>query len=149
METGEAQMMRPIEKVLSRLKHKRIGPGKYLAFAPTRSERTPSVSIKELEDGGLLLHDFGGDSTADILTAIGLNLADLFPERPSSHQARRPVNRAFFPSDVFEIARQEIGVAAIVAADLVKKREVTEQDYARLLEASVRLGRIAEAAYGR
>lgn len=140
-------MMRPIEKILSRLEHKKIGAGKYMAFAPTRQERTPSISIKELDDGGLLLHDFGGDSTADILSAIGLNLADLFPDRPDHHHAGRPVHRAFFPSDVFEIARQEIGVAAVIAHDMAAGKAISKSDHARLLEAAARLNRIAEAAY--
>ena len=61
----------------------------------------------------------------------------------------RPERRPFLPPDVFEIAGREIAVAAIVACDLHRNREVSEADYERLLTAAQRLDGIAKAAYGR
>ena len=57
--------------------------------------------------------------------------------------------RPFFPSDVFDIARREIGIVAILAADLHKNKAVCDADYERLYTAVERLDGIAWAAYGR
>jgi len=56
---------------------------------------------------------------------------------------------AFFPAAVFEVARREIAVASIVAADMHKQKNISEQDYQRLWQCVDRLHDIAGAAYGR
>ncbi|MNZ12505.1 hypothetical protein D3C78_293830 [compost metagenome] len=82
-------MSSPIDLVLSRLDGvKPTGKGKWMARTPTREDRTPSLSIRELDDGRVLLKDFGGDDTPDVLAAIGLTFADLYP-----NSARRPARR--------------------------------------------------------
>ena len=78
--------------------------------------------------------------------AVGLEFDALFPPRPIEHA--NPERRPFMPSDVFEIARMEVSVVAIIAADMHKAHAVSEQDYERLLTAANRLANIAEAAYG-
>ena len=60
-----------------------------------------------------------------------------------------PVRRPWIPSDVFEIARREIGIVAIIACDMHKTKTVTEAGYARLFLAVQRLDDIAGAAYGK
>jgi len=66
-----------IIKRLDRVKN--IGPGKWIARCPAHSDSTPSLSIKETEDGVILLHCFAGCNTRAILDAIGLDYSDLFP----------------------------------------------------------------------
>lgn len=85
-------MSAPIDLVLSRLDGvKATGRGKWMARTPTREDKTPSLSIRELDDGRVLLKDFGGDDTAAVLAAIGLTFADLYPG--SEHRpARREPN---------------------------------------------------------
>ena len=64
--------------LLSRLDGvKPTGPGKWMARSPCRKDRTPSLSVRELEDGRTLLHDFGGASVEEVLTAVGLTFSDL------------------------------------------------------------------------
>lgn len=71
---------RPGEIILQRLdKVKRYGKG-WVACCPAHEDRDPSLSIKEAEDGKVLLHCFAGCETKDVLAAIGLDLRDLFPE---------------------------------------------------------------------
>ncbi|MBV2134067.1 virulence-associated protein E [Pseudomonas sp. MAP12] len=79
-------MPSPIDLVLSRLDGvKPTGRGKWMARTPTRKDKTPSLSIRELDDGRVLLKDFGGDDTPDVLAAIGLTFSDLYPD-----SVRRP-----------------------------------------------------------
>ena len=77
----------------------------------------------------------------------GLEFDALFPPKPIEHA--KPERRPFFPQDVYEIARMEVSVVAIIAADMHKQRAVSETDYERLLTAANRLSNIAEAAYGK
>ncbi|MDE2264100.1 MAG: hypothetical protein KGL45_16380 [Gammaproteobacteria bacterium] len=47
------------------------GPGRWLARCPAHEDRSPSLSIRELDDGRVLLHDFGGCDTQAVLDALG------------------------------------------------------------------------------
>lgn len=141
--------MRPIEPILARVEHKRVRPGVYSFRVPTREDKHWSGRLRECDDGRVLLWDFGGDNASDILDAIGLTLADLFPkpELGTHHFAR--LRRPFMPADIFDVARLEVGVVAMVAADMHAGRTITAEDFERVLTAAGRLSRIAEAAYAR
>src|SRR5256885_1708652 len=72
----------PYELILSHATGvKRLGSDKAIFKSPTRDERTASVSVCRGANGAVLLHDFGGDSAVDVLNAMGLSLASLFPQR--------------------------------------------------------------------
>jgi hypothetical protein len=136
------------DTLLSRLnKVKRTGPGKWIACCPAHQDRHPSMGIREMDDGRVLIRCYSGCGAADILGAVGLDFSDLFPPKPIEHA--NPERRPFMPSDVYEVARMEVGVVAIIAADMHKQRAVSDADYDRLLAAANKLSRIAEAAYGR
>src|SRR5580765_7266512 len=63
------------ELLLSKLDGVRSrGPDAWLARCPAHDDRRPSLSIRELPDGRLLVHDFAGCSVEDVLTALGLDL---------------------------------------------------------------------------
>ena len=136
------------DALLSRLDGvRRTGAGRWLARCPGHEDKSPSLSVREMDDGRILLHDFAGCDVEQILGAVGLTFDALFPERPIEYG--KPERRPFLPSDVFEIARFEISVVAIIAADLHKSRTVTEADYQRVFTAVERLNGISEAAYGK
>ena len=137
-----------VDALIERLEGvKRTGPGRWIAKSPVREDHTPSLCVRELDDGRVLLHDFGGGSVEEILAAVGLTFADLFPPKPIEHIPRE--RRPFLPADIFEIVRCEVGVVAVIAADLHKNKAVAESDYQRLFTAANRLDGIARAAYGR
>jgi hypothetical protein len=73
-------------KLLGRLERvKQTGPGRWLACCPAHEDRSPSLSIRETDDGRVLLHDFGGCEVGDVLAAPGLALADLFSRQLPEH----------------------------------------------------------------
>jgi len=138
--------MSPADKLLPRLRQvRRTGPGRWIASSPTREDRHPSLAIRELEDGRLLLHDFGGDAVADVLAVLGLELGDLFPvsPRPSAKSNKRPFNA----TDVLALVAMESSVAVVVCADVLRQREVSEADFGRLLTAAQRLGDAVEVCH--
>ncbi len=127
-------MPAPIDVVLPRLDGvKANGHGKWMARTPTRADKTPSLSIRELDDGRVLLHDFGGDSTADVLAAIGLTFADL---RPDGDQ--RPARRGPSRSAV----EHERRIVAIGLSLLAQGGKLPRSDLERLEVARRRLAQM-------
>lgn len=82
----------PADKFLSLVEYRHTGPDRGLFRVPSRKDRNMSGTFRELPDGRLLIFDHGGDSPAEILDAIGLQLGDLFPEPmvARGHPERRP-----------------------------------------------------------
>ena len=135
------------DKLLSRLlRVKRTGPGKWIASCPTREDKSPSLAIREMDDGRVLLHDFGGDDVEAILAAVGLSFTDLYPAQPGT--PTNPSRRPFNASDVLSLVAFESSVAVIVISDVVKRDSATEQDLGRMLVAAQRLGNAAEVCNG-
>jgi len=141
--------MSPAENLLQRLHGvKRTAPGKWIALSPTRDERTPSLAIRERDDGAVLLHDFGGSSVLEIVESVGLTVADLFTPRQASPGAgTKPDRRPFNASDLIDIAAFEAGLAVLVVSDIFSDKP--EVDFDRLLVAASRLADIKEAIHGR
>jgi hypothetical protein len=76
--------MRPLDRVLGKLEHvKRSGKG-HAARCPAHEDREASLSIRDGDDGRVLLKCFAGCSTEAIVGALGLEMRDLFPPRPRS-----------------------------------------------------------------
>jgi hypothetical protein len=126
---------------------KQTGPGRWLARCPAHPDRRPSLSVRELGDGRVLVHDFGGCEVGNVLAALGLNIADLFPERLPQHNYR--ASHSKIPArDLLETISEETSVVALVAADLLKRRSVTEEDWTRLAQAASRLHRARDHLNG-
>lgn len=138
--------MSAADKLLSRLQRvKRTGPGRWIASSPTREDRHPSLAIRELDDGRLLVHDFGGDDVSQVLAAVGLDLADLYPAPRES--PTRPTRRPFNASDVLALVACETSVAVVVCSDVLRNRAVSSTDFDRLLTAAQRLSHAAEVCH--
>ena len=79
----------PADKLLPRLdKVRQVKPGKWIARCPAHDDKSPSLHITEAEDGKLLVKCWAGCSVVKIVTAVGLELRDLFPD--SGSKPRRP-----------------------------------------------------------
>lgn len=114
-------MTAPIDLVLGRLdKVKPAGAGKWKACCPSHEDRDPSLSIREAEDGKVLLHCWAGCETRDIAAAIGLELRDLFPGGERRNARRGPSKAAQqFEATIISIALSELRQGKqLPAADL-------------------------------
>lgn len=135
------------DALLARLDHvKRTGPGRWLARCPGHADRSPSLSIRELEDGRILLHDFAGCDVEQIIGAIGLDFDALFPERPIEYGKRE--RRPFNAGDVLEIIASETTLVAVAACNLRQGIVLSDADHERLLLASERLNEARRLANG-
>lgn len=71
-------MKSPLEKVLERLTGAKESSNGRTACCPGHDDRQPSLSVREQDDGRVLLHCFSGCGIEAICDGMGLSLADLF-----------------------------------------------------------------------
>ena len=135
------------DNLLSRLAGvRKSGNGRWKALCPKHGDKHASLSIRELDDGRVLVHCFAGCETVDVMHAIGLPMWELFPDAPSFHlpKARRP----FAPMDVLRAVAQESLVAATISSNLRHDTKLSETDHDRLWTAATRLQSAYEVATG-
>jgi hypothetical protein len=65
----------PIDIVLSHLEGVHRSGAGYMAKCPNHADRQASLSIKEGDDGRVLLHCFASCGTADVVVSAGLAFA--------------------------------------------------------------------------
>ena len=121
--------------LLSRLrKVRRTKPGHWMASCPTRDDKTPSLSIRELDDGRVLLHDFGGSDYFEILSALGIQPIELVPDHLRHHQATTEPHKAPLPCcDAIIAVAFQASVVQIAAEDLLNRgTKLSERDLDQL-----------------
>ncbi len=132
--------MTAVEKILNRLDGvHRSSDGKWRAICPCHGGRSLAIADR---DGRALIWCHAGCETGDVLSSLGLELADLF-DRPLDHSRER-VRRAWSASDVLDLVLAEVAVVAVVAADLAERRPISATDWYRLSQASSRLARLEQ-----
>lgn len=127
------------ETLLARLEGVRqTGPGRWTARCPAHEDRSPSLSIRETDEGIILLNDFAGCCAADIVAALGLMLSDLFPER-LTHCAKptRP-NHWHAAREALRAVSAEALLVALAAENISKGMKFSPEDHARLILAAGR-----------
>ena len=138
--------------LLDRLAHvKQTAPGRWLARCPAHEDRSPSLSIRELEDGRVLLHDFGGCGTEAVLDSLGLEMQALFPERLPQTRAGvgySPSHSRIPARDLLEALSLETGVVLVITQEILAQRRVSESDWQRLATAARRIHAARDLAYG-
>jgi hypothetical protein len=101
------------------------------------------LSIRELDDGRVLLHDFGGCETEAVLAAVGLGLGDLF-DRPLGELA--PSRTAMPARDLLVVIDHELTVAVLILDDIVRGRTVDPSQLRRLIQAAARISTARDIA---
>lgn len=114
------------ETLLSRLDHPRqTGPDRWLARCPAHADKTPSLSIRELDDERVLIHCFGGCSVEAILQAVDLEFGDLFPPRAVTDTYIKPERRPFPAADILKALAFEVSVVQCAARDMLEAGDLT------------------------
>lgn len=111
---------------------------------PVHSSVKGSLAITETNDGTVLLRCFACHDVSGILGAVGLELADLFPERihDPSPEARQRAREAFKASGwkaALGVLAHEATVVEVAAHELVDGNELSRDGHARLLVACQRI----------
>ena len=127
-----------VDVLLSKLdKVKQRGRNNWQACCPAHADKAPSLSIRELDDGRILVHCFAGCSTHEIVQAVGMELADLFPPRDVGNTRRE--RRPFPAADALRAVGFEALVVFAAAAALASGEPLSAVDRDRLILAGERI----------
>lgn len=128
------------DRILAKLDLVReIRPGRWLARCPAHDDQSPSLSVREA-DGKMLVYCFAQCSVHDVLAAVGLEPADLFPSRESvSYDGRRRPQAKPVPArDILTALGHEFAVVMVAAADLARGEPLSRADLERVAVAHSR-----------
>ena len=127
-----------IESLLSKLDKVKVrGKANWQACCPAHDDKGPSLSIRELDDGRVLVHCFAGCSPSEIVQAVGMELSDLFPPRDIGNVRRE--RRPFQAADALRAVGFEALVVCAAAAALASGEPLSAVDRERLVMAGQRI----------
>jgi len=113
---------------------KDTGKDRWIARCPAHEDKTPSLAIREVDDK-LLLHCFAGCSYYEIVSAVGLDPSDLFPDKPGSN---KPISRPFPATDILRCLSGDIAILMVCASDLAKGERLDSDTKERLMKSAQR-----------
>lgn len=111
-------------------------PGHWIACCPAHADRSPSLTIRETDNGKTLIHCFAGCSVQEVLDAVGLELDVLFPPRETHHG--RPEPRPVPASDALRCLSFE-GMLIASAGRSMLNGTWNEEEQERLVLAVARI----------
>ena len=80
-----------LDTLLGRLdKVKTYGNNKWLACCPAHDDKHPSLSVKLTDDGKILINCWAGCHITNVLAALGIEMANLFPDKISYTKGKKP-----------------------------------------------------------
>jgi hypothetical protein len=121
-----------IEALLNNLdKVKSTGQDKWLACCPAHPDRSPSLAIKQTDDGKILIHCFAGCQVTNIVAAVGMELSDLMPENPTYQKGSRPPK--FNKYELFDKLVFESLILSMAINQLLAKVSLSAEDLSRVL----------------
>ena len=123
----------PVQRFLECFDGVRRNGRNWEARCPAHDDKGPSLSIKETSDGTVLIHCFALCSPADICIAVGLELADLFPEKLESRKGKRP---RWNPRDLLLVIKHE---ALVVVCAAEQFDTLSSEDLSRVQLAGERI----------
>ena len=127
-----------IETLLGRLDEVReTGSGRFIGRCPAHDDRSPSLAIRDCDDGRILLHCFAGCECEDVLSALGLTFADVMPDRIGDEHRYKTMRQRFDARQVLEGIAHEAIVTCLIAE---KYADILDgEDSERLLLACSRI----------
>lgn len=127
-----------IDTILSRLNKvkKTSKDNEYSALCPNHPDKSPSLSIKELQDGRILINCFAGCESKHVLNSMGLSFEDLYPEKLGDF---KPEKKPFNSNHGLKLIGYESTIILTCAGIIRDGKELSEANFARLVESVARI----------
>lgn len=138
-----------LDNLLARLdKVRDKGNGQYTACCPAHDDRSPSLAVRETDDGTILIKCWAGCGAADVVAAVGMELSDLFPDSAGSDTLRLTPQRKRFSNDMMAQMVEQILVVAIVGEKIGRGEPLRDIDRQCALESAYDLYAAAQYLEG-
>ncbi len=128
--------------LLGRLdKVRAAGAGRWIAACPAHDDKSPSLSVRETDDGRVLVHCFAGCGAADVVVAAGLSLSDLFPEREKFSSDNKPTRPNHFHAarEALRMLHKEVLIVAVAAENIAQGIALDAGDRALVIDAATKI----------
>lgn len=122
-------------------KVKQTNPQTWVARCPAHEDHSPSLSIRELPEGKILIHCFSGCDPYSIVNSVGLTIGDLFPDQVNGNY-QKPIVRKITASQAFELTYFESLVIKETARTILNEKILSDKDYERLNKAFDRINNV-------
>lgn len=118
-----------IEQILDRLDGVRNhGNGRYMAKCPSHIDKTASLGISD-KDGVILLRCFAGCETHWVVSGMGLQMSDLFPE--STNKSGKPLRYRWSASQILTALSESMSEVAFYL-ERQRYKKLTSEESQRL-----------------
>lgn len=103
---------------------------RWIAKCPAHDDRTPSLAVRETVDRRILIHCFAGCTALDVVSAVGMDMADLQPRLDRDHYHPFAFARAEIAQrrKLEEEIRHHSLVCAMAESDLKKGKNLSPED---------------------
>jgi hypothetical protein len=137
------------EAFLSRLEKVQGRYPRWRAICPAHESRhgTRSLSIFEAEDGRVLVHCHAGCEFEQVVRSVGMEIADLMPDKPVSESAK-PIRKPWRASDVVRALRFEAMVGVLLLLDIGSGKVITKSDRERARICAERMANLMQELGG-
>ena len=126
-----------IDALISRLdKVASVGQNRWKACCPAHADSDPSLAIRLVDDGRILLHCFAGCAALEVVHAVNLELKDLFPDGALNHCWTNEFMPKKPKKDPLNI---EKNVVVLAASDRLQNKRLSQADLLREQQAFMRL----------
>jgi len=144
---------RPLDALLSRLGNVRQHGKGYRCDCPNGHASRGALSIAEGDDGRVLIRCFAGCEAVDVLAALGMTLADLYPApvrdmTPLGRAQRREAMQAASVVAAVAVLAREADVVSAAAGTLAHGDALDDADRGRLALAASRIHDIKAVLHG-
>jgi len=96
-----------------------------MARCPAHDDASPSLSVREMSDGRVLIHCFAGCSAAAVMESVGLTLRDLMPQSTGEF---RPSSAAVDARDALRGLAESVSILAMIVSDIASGQPVSNRD---------------------
>ena len=121
---------------------KPTGTDRWRAACPVCGERNQStLSIGLADSGAVLLKCFKSECAVDLIAgALGLSMEDLFPPKAQPGHGGAPQRRRMLTAQqALDLLVSESLVVFVVAHDVHRDRQISDEDWLRLRDACARI----------
>lgn len=116
-----------IDEILNKLaKVKRVSNDRWTACCPAHDDKHPSLAIRD-NNGIILLKCFGGCNAHEIVSAIGLNLSDLFPPTDDPKYIKQ-TRQGFSAWQLLNVLQSDLDRLLIITNDLKSIEALSSDD---------------------